>query len=73
MFPPLRGSFPLPPLRWPTTFECVGFNIRIFTRVGLKTETGVGGSWPKEDIASTWKEAEKLLDKGKIEAALDRF
>jgi len=40
-------------------------------RAALKTKRGFGNIMADEDIADTWKQAEKLLDKGKTEGALD--
>ena len=68
---PLRGACPLGTCVGPRPLNVLMMALVNNARAALKTKRGFGNIMADEDIAETWKQAEKLLDKGKTEGALD--
>ena len=66
-----NGCLTIAPLRSPTLFECVDGIITILTRGRPQKQRLVGQHMADETTAAAWKEAEKLLSKGKTNGALD--
>ena len=60
-----RRELSIDPLRWPTTFECVGDKIKIFSRAALKTRRAFAASWPTQILPRHGSKQRSFLTKVK--------